>query len=165
MYLCARHSWTSRRQVNLRLVFGHVPRPIRHSPDRVDIYDCWGGRRPNPPPPPAKVSTPSVACMEEPALMSAMGGEVVTPSTTPRVGVAAPASSTSASPTTCDSGDLVREGDDGATDTSCGPAADLHRANYTSTSYPNKKHKDRISSYVHTLAQPEAEDSAKTPEA
>jgi hypothetical protein len=76
----------------------------------------------------------------------ASGGEVVAPSATPRVGVAVRASSTSASPTTYGSGDLVREGDDGATDTSCGPAAGLHRANYTSKSYSDKKYKDRISS-------------------
>jgi hypothetical protein len=47
---------------------------------------------------------------------------------------------------TCGSGDLKWEGDDGATDTSCGPAAGLHRANYTSKSFSDKKYKDRISS-------------------
>jgi hypothetical protein len=25
---------------DLRLVLRHIPRPIRYSPDRVDIYDC-----------------------------------------------------------------------------------------------------------------------------
>jgi hypothetical protein len=143
--MCAGYSWTSRRQVDLRLVLGHVPRPIRYSPDRVDIYDCWGGRRPDPPPP-AEVSTPSAACREEPALVLATGDEVVAPSATPLVGVAVRTSSTSASPTTCGSGDLVQEGDDGATDASSGPAADLHRANYTSKSCSDKKCKDRINS-------------------
>jgi hypothetical protein len=55
-----------------------------------------------------------------------MGGEVTTPSTVPRGGVAVCVSSASASPTTCGSGDLVREGDDGATGTPCGLATDLH---------------------------------------
>jgi hypothetical protein len=83
--------------------------------------------------------------MEEPALVSVTGGEVVAPSAIPRVGVAVRASSTSASPATSGSGDLVREGDDGATGTPCGPAAGLHGANNTSKSYSDKKHKDRIS--------------------
>jgi hypothetical protein len=74
----------------------------------------------------AEVSTPSVVCREEPALVSVMGGEVVNPSTIPRVGVAVRASSASTSPTTCGSGDLVRGGDDGATDTPCGLATGLH---------------------------------------
>jgi hypothetical protein len=65
-------------------------------------------------------------CREEPALMSITGGEVVTPSASPRVGVAVQASSTSASTATCGSGDLVREGDDGVTGTPCGLAAGLH---------------------------------------
>jgi hypothetical protein len=119
------------RQVDLGLVLGHVPRPIRHNPYRVNIYDCWGGRRPDPP---AEVSAPSAACKEEPALVSATGGEVVALSSTPCVRVAVHASSISASPTTCGSDDLVREGDDGTTDTSCGPSTDLHRTNYTSKS-------------------------------
>jgi hypothetical protein len=79
-----------------------------------------------------EVSTPSAVCREEPTLVSATGDEVVAPCAIPHVGVAVPASSTSASPTTCGSDNLVREGNDGATDTSCGPAADLHRTNYTS---------------------------------
>jgi hypothetical protein len=66
--------------------------------------------------------------------VSAKGGEVVAPSATPCVRVAIRASSISTSPTTCGSDDLMWEGDDGATDTSCGPAADLHRTNYTSKS-------------------------------
>jgi hypothetical protein len=62
---------------------------------------------------PAEVSTPSVVCREEPALVSVTGGEVVNPSAIPHIGVAVHASSATASPTTCGSGDLVREGDDG----------------------------------------------------
>jgi hypothetical protein len=76
--------------------------------------------------PPTEVSTPSVVCKEEPALVSVTGGEVVAPSVTPRVGVAVRASSTSASPATCGSGDLVQEGDAGVADTPCDPAADLY---------------------------------------
>jgi hypothetical protein len=75
---------------------------------------------------PAEVSTSSVARGGESNLASAMGSEVTMPSTVPRGGVAVRASSTSASPTTCGSGDLVREGDDGATGTPCGLATGLH---------------------------------------
>jgi hypothetical protein len=75
---------------------------------------------------PSEVSTPSVVCREEPALVSVTGGEVVNPSAIPRVRVAVHASSATASPTTYGSGDLVREGDDGATGTPCGLATDLH---------------------------------------
>jgi hypothetical protein len=67
-----------------------------------------------------------VVCREEPALVSVTGGKVVNPSTIPRVRVAVCASFASASPTTCGSSDLVREGDDGATGTPCGLATDLH---------------------------------------
>jgi hypothetical protein len=75
---------------------------------------------------PAKVSTPSAACGGESTLVSATGGEVTTPSAVPRGGIAVRVSSASASPTTCGSGDLVREGDDGATGTPCGLATGLH---------------------------------------
>jgi hypothetical protein len=68
-----------------------------------------------------------MVCREEPALVSVTGGEVVDPSAIPRVGVVVRASSASASPTTCGSGDLVWEGNDGATDTPCGLAAGLHK--------------------------------------
>jgi hypothetical protein len=78
------------------------------------------------PTPPTEVSTPSAVCREEPALVSVTGGEVVAPSATPRVGVALRASSTSSSPATCGSGDLVREGDTGVTGTSWGLTANLH---------------------------------------
>jgi hypothetical protein len=44
---------------------------------------------------------------------SATGSEVAILSTVPHGGVAVSASSASASPTTCGSGDLVREGEDG----------------------------------------------------
>jgi hypothetical protein len=74
---------------------------------------------------PAEVSTPSVVCREEPALVSVTGGEVVNPYAIPRVGVEVRASA-SVSPMTCDSGDLVREGDDRETGTPCGLATFLH---------------------------------------
>jgi hypothetical protein len=76
--------------------------------------------------PPTEVSTPSAVCKEEPALVSVTGGEVFAPSATPRVGVAVRASSTSASPATCGSGDLMQEGDAGVTSTPCDLAAGLH---------------------------------------
>jgi hypothetical protein len=75
---------------------------------------------------PAEVPTPSAVCGGESAHVSAAGGEVTTPSTIPRGGVAVCASSASTSPTTCGSGDLVREGDDGATGTPFGLATGLH---------------------------------------
>jgi hypothetical protein len=59
-------------------------------------------------------------------LASVTGGEVITSSTAPRGGVAVRASSASASPTTCGSGDLVQVGDDGAAGTPCGLAVGLH---------------------------------------
>jgi hypothetical protein len=74
----------------------------------------------------AEVSTPSAAHGGESTLVSATGGEVTMPSTVPRGGVAVRASSASASPMTCGSGDLVREGDDGAMGTHCGLATGLH---------------------------------------
>jgi hypothetical protein len=75
---------------------------------------------------PAEVSTPSVVCREEPALVSVTGGKVVNPSAIPCVGVDICASSARASPTTCGSCDLVWEGDDGATGTPCGLSTGLH---------------------------------------
>jgi hypothetical protein len=75
---------------------------------------------------PAEVFIPSEVCREEPALLLVTGGEVVNPSAIPRDGVAVRASSASASPTTCGSGDLVREGDYGAIGTPCGLATGLH---------------------------------------
>jgi hypothetical protein len=75
---------------------------------------------------PAEVSTPSTAHGGESTLVSAMSGEVTTPSTVSCGGVAVRASSASASPTTCGSGDLVQEGDGGATGTPCGLATGLH---------------------------------------
>jgi hypothetical protein len=65
-------------------------------------------------------------CREKPALVSVTGGEVVNPSAIPHDGEAIRASSASASPMTCALGDLVREGDDGATGTPCGLAIGLH---------------------------------------
>jgi xanthosine utilization system XapX-like protein len=93
---------------------------------------------------PAVVSTPSAVCREEPALVSVTGGEVVNPSANPRIGVAVRASSASASPRTCGSSDLVREGDDGATV--------LHDKNTSSRLSSDKKYKDSISSKVNTSA-------------
>jgi hypothetical protein len=58
----------------------------------------------------------------------------------------------------------VREGDDGATGTHCGLATSLH-GNTLSGQSLDKKYKDSISPQVCTSAQPEAESSAKTPEA
>jgi hypothetical protein len=75
---------------------------------------------------PAEVPTPSAVRGGESALVSATGGEVTTPSAVPRGGVAMRASSTSVSLTTCGSDDLVWEGDDGETGTSCGLATGLH---------------------------------------
>jgi hypothetical protein len=80
------------------------------------------------------------------------GGEVVNPSAIPRVGVAVRASSASASPTTYGSGDLVREGDDGANGTPCGLAIGLHGKNTSSRLSSDKKYKDSISSKENTSA-------------
>jgi hypothetical protein len=76
--------------------------------------------------PPAEVPTTSATRGGVPTLASATGGEVTTFSTAPHGGVAVCASSASASPTTCGSGDLVWEGDDWATGTPCGLATGLH---------------------------------------
>jgi hypothetical protein len=59
----------------------------------------------------------------------------------------------------------VREGDDGATGTPCGLATDLHGKNTSSKLSSDEKYKDSINSKVNTSALPEAESSAKTPEA
>jgi hypothetical protein len=45
---------------------------------------------------------------------------------------------------TCGSGDLVREGDDGATDTPCGIATGLHVKITSSRLSSDKKYKDSI---------------------
>jgi hypothetical protein len=84
--------------------------------------------------------------------MAVTGGEVINPSAIPRVWVAVRASSASASPTTCGSNDLVREGDDGATGTPCGLAIGPRSKNTSSRLSSDKKYKDRISSKVNTLA-------------
>jgi hypothetical protein len=114
---------------------------------------------------PPEVPTPSAARRGEPTLMPATGGEATTPSTTPRGGVAVHATSASTSPTTCGSGDLVREGDDGATGTPCGLATGLHGKIRRQDKGQTKSIKDRVSHPVCTLIRPEAESSAKTPEA
>jgi hypothetical protein len=75
---------------------------------------------------PAEVPTTSATRGGVPTLASATGGEVNTFSTAPRGGVAVRASSARASPTTCGSCDLVREGDGWATGTPSGLATGLH---------------------------------------
>jgi hypothetical protein len=114
---------------------------------------------------PAEVPTPSAVRGGERALVSATGGEVTTPSTVPRGGVAVRASSTSTSPTTCGSGDLVREGDDGATDTPCGLATGLHDKTPRQDKNQIKSTKMEPALKVCTSSRPGAKSSAKTPEA
>jgi hypothetical protein len=75
---------------------------------------------------PAEASTASAARGGVSIFASAMGGEVTAFSTAPHGGVAVHASSASAFPMIYGSGDLVREGDDGATGTPCGLATGLH---------------------------------------
>jgi hypothetical protein len=118
--------------------------PARNRSDRVDVNNCLGGRRPNVPRrrpdiPSRRPASPVVARRHQltpPQLQqhaggvstcaSATGGEVITVSTAPRGGVTVHASSASASPTTCGSGDLVREGEEVTTGTPCGLATGLH---------------------------------------
>jgi hypothetical protein len=122
-YLCARCFWTSWHQVDLRLVPDQVlppPGTVLMLSASIIVGEAVA------PVSPAEVPTTSVACGGVLALASATGGEVTTPSTAPRGGVAVRASSASASPTTCGSGDLVREGDGWATGTSCGLTTGLH---------------------------------------
>jgi hypothetical protein len=71
--------------------------------------------------PPASTTRGGVSTFE-----STTGGEVALLSTAPRGRVAVRASSASASPTTCGSGDLVREGEDGAPRPPCGLVTGLH---------------------------------------
>jgi hypothetical protein len=71
--------------------------------------------------PPASKTRGGVSTLE-----SSTGGEVALLSTTPRGGVAVCASSAKVSPTTVGSGDLVREGEDGAPRPPCGLITDLH---------------------------------------
>jgi hypothetical protein len=59
-------------------------------------------------------------------LAAATGGEVTLLSTAPHGGVAVRTSSASTSPTTPGSGDLVREGEDGAPRPPCGLVTGLH---------------------------------------
>jgi hypothetical protein len=75
---------------------------------------------------PADAPTASAARGGISTLVLATGGEVTTVSTAPRGGVAVRASSASTSPTTCGSGDLVREGEDVATGPPCGLVTGLH---------------------------------------
>jgi hypothetical protein len=94
---------------------------------------------------PAEVPTPSAARKGEPTLVPATGGEATTPSTTTCGGVAVRASSASTSPTTYGSGDLVWEGDDGATGTPCGLATGLHGTIHRQDKGQTKSIKDRVS--------------------
>jgi hypothetical protein len=110
-YLCARRFWTSWRQVNLRLVPDQVVSPTRHNTDRVDVNNRRGGRRPDVP---SGNSSSISSARGVSTLAPAMGGEDALPSAAPRGGVVVRALLASASPTTCGSGDLVREGEDGA---------------------------------------------------
>jgi hypothetical protein len=59
-------------------------------------------------------------------LATTTGGEAALPSAAPYGGVAVRTWSTSTSPTTCGSGDLVREGEDGVPCPPCGLVIDLH---------------------------------------
>jgi hypothetical protein len=75
---------------------------------------------------PAEAPPSPAACGGVSTLAAATGGEVVLLSTAPRGRVAVHASSASASPTTRGSGDLVREGEDGAPSPPCDLATGLH---------------------------------------
>jgi hypothetical protein len=72
---------------------------------------------------PAEAPPMSATRGRVPTLASATGGEAALPSAAPCGGVAVRPSSASASPTTCGSDDLVREGEDGAP---CGLVTGLH---------------------------------------
>jgi hypothetical protein len=112
-----------RRQVNLRLVPDQVLCPTGDYTDGVGADDRRGGCCPMSPAeaPPASASRGGVL-----TLASATGDEAALPSAAPRGGVAVRASSASASPTTCGSEDLVREGKDGAPCPPCGLVTGLH---------------------------------------
>jgi hypothetical protein len=71
--------------------------------------------------PPALAARGGVSTLE-----SGTGGEVALPSTAPHGKVVVRASSATASPTTCGSGDFVREGEDGATGPPCGLVTSMH---------------------------------------
>jgi hypothetical protein len=75
---------------------------------------------------PAEVPPASAARGGVSTLVATTGGEVALLSTTPHSGVAVLASSASASPMTRSSGDLVREGEDGAPRPPCGLVTGLH---------------------------------------
>jgi hypothetical protein len=75
---------------------------------------------------PAEAPPASAARGGVPTLASATGDEAALPSAAPRGGVVVRASSASTSPTTCGSGDLVREGEDGAPCPPCGLITGLH---------------------------------------
>jgi hypothetical protein len=114
---------------------------------------------------PAEVPTPLATHGGIPTLASAIGGEVTTFSTAPRGGVAVRASSASASPTTCGTGDLVREGDDWATGIPCGLVTDLHNKIPCQDKNQIMSINNTISPQDFTSSPLGVKPSAKTPEA
>jgi hypothetical protein len=114
---------------------------------------------------PAEVPTTSATRGGVPTLASATGGEVTTFSTAPHGGVAVHTSSTSASPMTCGSGDLVREGDGWATGTPCGLATGLHNKAPRQDEKSDNEYKYSTNPQDFSLSPLEAEPSAKTPDA
>jgi hypothetical protein len=75
---------------------------------------------------PAEAPPVSAARRGVPTLASATGGETALPSAAPCGGVAVRASLARASPTTCGSGNLVREGEDWVPCPPCGLVTGLH---------------------------------------
>jgi hypothetical protein len=107
----------------LRLVPDQVLRPTRDCTDGVGVDDRWEVVAPKSP---AEVPPASAARGGVSTLVAATGSEVVLLSTAPRGGVAVRASSASVFPTTCGSGDLVREGEGGEPRPPCGLVTGLH---------------------------------------
>jgi hypothetical protein len=121
--------------VNLTLVFDQVVSPSRSGTDGVNVNYSWGHRRSDIHK--SGFSPTSTARGGLTTLESATGGEVALLPVAPQGGIAVRASSTSDSPTTLGSADLVREGEVGAPWSCCGSATDLHN-NATSKTYPHK---------------------------
>jgi hypothetical protein len=107
----------------------------------------------------------SAACGGVPTLASATGDEVALPSTAPRGIVAVRTSSARASPTTCGSDDLVREGEDGVPCPPCSLITDLHGKTPRKDNNLQKSTLNSKTSKDFTSSQLEVETSAKTPEA
>jgi hypothetical protein len=122
-YLCARRSWTSWCQVDLRLVPDQVVTP----PGTALMGSMSITAREAIAPKSLAEAPPTSAVRGGVSTLAlATGGEAALPSAAPLGGVAVRASSSSASPTTCGSGDLVREGEDGAPCSPCGLVTGLH---------------------------------------